>query len=280
MPADRGDGFMLDETDRLPWLEPAAPAEDTGAVSARKVALLVLLLLLFVAVMVAAGWWVKNRGDAPADGSVALIEAPGGPYKIPANEAAAKGYDIEGKTFDGTGDETHATSAGSNAMGEIDPSRAPETPVTEMVAAPVAAPPPALTPTPAKQPAKPAAMPSATLAKPAVKGVTSAKIADARTAKPVVKPAPAPTVPAAAVPRQTGPQVQLGAYGSEAIAKAAWSRLVERFADLSGAGYHIEPVLTGGKTLYRLRMTVADAGAGRTLCGRLRVAGERCWAVQ
>jgi hypothetical protein len=87
-------------------------------------------------------------------------------------------------------------------------------------------------------------------------------------------------VPSPAATGQAGPQVQLGAYDSEATAELAWKRLVERFEELSGSNHRIEPVVTGGRTLFRLRMSVASAAEGRSLCGRLRIAGERCWAVQ
>jgi hypothetical protein len=269
MPADRGGGFMLEDEDRLPWLEPAEPVEDMPGLPLRKVILLVLLMLVLLGVLVGGGWWYMSR-DSGEDGDVTLIAAPSGPFKIPASEAAGKDYKVDGKTFDGTGDETYATSAGGNAMGRIDASKGPETPITDMVGA---APRPAA-PAPAKPAPKPTASPT--------KGGTSARIADATAPKPAPRPAPVAT-PAPApsgTPAVSGPQIQLGAYNSESIAEAAWTRLGERFDELSGAKHRVEPVVSGGKTLYRLRMGVADGAAGKALCDKLRVAGESCWAVK
>ncbi len=90
--------------------------------------------------------------------------------------------------------------------------------------------------------------------------------------------AAAPAPGAASSP--SGPQVQLGAYNSKTIAEEAWRRLVSRFEELKGASHHVEPVVSGGKTLYRLRMGVTNLTEGKALCGQLRVAGESCWAIE
>jgi aldehyde:ferredoxin oxidoreductase len=49
-----------------------------------------------------------------------------------------------------------------------------------------------------------------------------------------------------------------------------------RFTYLAPLTHSVTTVSTGGKTLYRLRASGADAAS---LCGRLRVAGESCVVV-
>lgn len=105
-----------------------------------------------------------------------------------------------------------------------------------------------------KQPAAPAAAPSAA---------------------PKAAPSPAPE-PKAAAPAAPGGTVQLGAFSSQSAATNAWKALSGRFKYLQPLSYNVIPTQSGGRTLYRLRASGPDA---KTLCGRLRVAGETCVAV-
>lgn len=244
MPADQGDGFLAEDRDRLPWLEPAEPIEEVNAAPLRKVLALVLLGLVLLGVIVGGGWLMKSRMGGGDDGAVALIAAPEGPYKLPANAVDPKKYDVDGKSFAGEGDAAFSATAGATSSGRIDPSKAPEMPMTDVVKA---------------GPVKPATP------KPAAAGAAS--------------PTPASPPAAEPVPSLGGARVQLGAYNSKAIAEEAWKRLVKRFDDLADARHGVEPVETGGRTLYRLRMGAADKRAATALCGRLRVAGENCWVV-
>ncbi len=245
MQGAQGDGFMLEEDrERLPWLEPAEPIEEIEAVSLYKVLALVLLGLVLLGLIVGGGWWLKSRGTGNSGGDAALISPPAGDYKIPADSEAARKYDVDGKAFEGEGDSAFDASAGGTAQGRIDPSKAPEMPMTE-----------AVKPAPATPEPKPVATPAASAAVPA----------------PVPTASPAPVL--------GGARVQLGAYNSKAIAEEAWRRLIKRFEDLGTAKHAVEPVETGGKTLYRLRMGAADRAAASALCGRLRVAGENCFVV-
>ncbi|MBO9574771.1 MAG: SPOR domain-containing protein [Sphingobium sp.] len=243
MPADQGDGFLTEDNDRLPWLEPAEPIEEIEAVPLQKVLALVVLGLVLLGLIVGGGWWLKSRssGGGAADGEVATIAAPAGAYKIAANSAEAKKYDVDGKAFQGEGDAVYSATEGGNATGRIDASKAPEMPMTDIVKDKPAAP-------------KPAASP--------------------KTGEPAKAPAPEP-----AGPTLSGARVQIGAYNSKAIADEAWKRLGKRFPDLGGANHAIEPVTVGGKTLYRLRIGAGDKTGASAICGRLRVAGENCWVV-
>lgn len=241
MAGDEGDGFLVEDRDRLPWLEPAEPLDDPQSIPIQKVIALVLLGLVLLGLIVGGGWWLKSRNGPPAGGEVALIAPPTATYKIPADSAEARKYDVDGKAFDGEGDAAFEASAGANSMGRIDPSKAPEVPMTEAV--------------------KPAEKP-----------------APAKPAAPAATKAPAPPAPSSA-PILGGARVQIGAYNSKAIADEAWKRLVKRFDDLSGTSHGVEAVTTGGRTLYRLRLGAPDRAAASALCGRLRVAGENCFVV-
>jgi hypothetical protein len=87
-----------------------------------------------------------------------------------------------------------------------------------------------------------------------------------------------PSQPAAAAPAAGGggPTIQLGAFSSQAGATNAWKALSGRFTYLAPLSHNVVPVSAGGKTLYRLR---ASGPGAANLCGRLRVAGESCVAV-
>ena len=88
--------------------------------------------------------------------------------------------------------------------------------------------------------------------------------------------APAATPPATPAPAAGGASIQLGAFSSQAGANNAWKAMSGRFTYLSPLTHSVVPVTSGGKTLYRLRASGPDA---KGLCGRLRVAGESCVAV-
>ena len=100
---------LVEEEERLPWLESPEDDWDEPQDSANgKLAGFVLMGLVALAAIVGGIWWITNRGPDPdlvADGSV--IEAPDQPYK----EAP---QDPGGKTFDGTGDSSFAVSEGQN----------------------------------------------------------------------------------------------------------------------------------------------------------------------
>jgi hypothetical protein len=97
------------------------------------------------------------------------------------------------------------------------------------------------------------------------------------------QPADAIKVPPAApepTPSAAGSVVQLGAFSSGAKAEAAWKALTTRFEPLAAASKIIVPVSNGkGGTLYRLRAGAASSADARSLCARLRVAGESCVVI-
>lgn len=234
-------GFGLDDEDRLPWLEPAYADEPARDVSLLRLVALVVAGLLLVGLVFGAVHLLRTRtGDL---GGGELIKAPAGDYKIAAADADAK-------RFQGEGDASFAASEGVDRGGRIDPSRLPEAPVT---ATPV------------------------TQARAGDKAM--AAVAANRVMVPVADHTGEKADRPATAPRggSHGPVIQLGSYGSERSAQAAWKRLSKRFDYLTDLPYSVEPVTIGGTKFYRLRASAGkDAG---TVCGKLKVAGESCLVV-
>jgi SPOR domain len=156
--------------------------------------------------------------------------------EAPAGAYKVRPDDPGGMAVEGEGDAAFAASAGDDPKGAIDTTKVAEQPVTR---APKAAPPAAKAPPAGAPPAK-------------------------------APPAPAPA------PAASGPTIQLGAFSSQAGAAKAWTALSARFAYLAPLAHSVVPVASGGRTLYRLRASGANAA---NVCGRLRVAGESCVVV-
>ncbi|HEX7872432.1 MAG TPA: SPOR domain-containing protein [Sphingobium sp.] len=241
-----GDGLNLDENDRLPWLEPAEEIDEGRGVAPARILGLVVLGLALLAVIVGGGYWLKNRQtDA---GEAKLIPAQGGDYKIPAN-------DTDGKNFKGTGDTSYATSEGVDTDGKVDASRIAEAPMEGVSRGSIAK--------DAPKGDTPGAKPAAKVSAPVKDETKLAKVA-------------APSGASAA----GGAMIQLGAYGSEAVAKDSFKKLAKRFDYLAALGSTVEKAEVGGSTVYRLRAGAGTAANASTLCGRLKVAGENCIVVK
>jgi hypothetical protein len=142
-----------------------------------------------------------------------------------------------GMNVSGEGDVSAAASNGAQPKGNLNVDAVPETPVAPRPAPAAAPAPPAPAPAPAPRPAPP-----------------------------VPRPAPA----------AAGPTIQLGAFSSQAGANQAWSALSGRFRYLAPLSHSVVPAQVGGRTLYRLRASGADAAS---VCRRLQVAGEACSVV-
>lgn len=235
------DGLALDDEDRLPWLEPAYDeVDDDGEVSLGRLTMFVVAGLVLASLIVGCIYLLRSSfesSDTPK-----IIAAPKGDFKVPAEDADAK-------KFQGEGDASFAASEGVERGGKIDPSRLPETPVT-----------------------------ATSGANPDGNGKLAATAAASKITAPVSNGAGKTAATASATAKTPGgPAIQLGAYGSDAIARDAWTRLSKRFDYLANLPHSIEPVVVGGTQFYRLR-----AAAGKdasTLCGRLKVAGENCLVV-
>lgn len=199
------------------------------------------LIIIGLAIIgaVVAGIWWMQNRSSGGVDEGTLIAAPQDAYKVPANEADAK-------TFAGEGDASYAASEGVARDGRIDPSRVPEAPIEG----------------PRTQPGKPATPPAARPSQ-----SVSAPVKDATVAAPVA---------AAPRPAAGGATIQLGAYASAAGAQDGWNKLAQRYAYLGGLAMKVESADVNGSTVYRLRASGPNAA---TLCGRLKVAGEKCMPV-
>lgn len=138
---------------------------------------------------------------------------------------------------------------------------------------------------PARAPApQPAARPA-----PAQSAATPAPVATTPPAAPptrVAAVAPAqPVTPAPAAPRTDaagGFVVQLAAPGSESEARATFAALQRKYPDqLAGQSPIIRKTdLSGGKTVYRLRVGPYSREDATSMCSRLQAAGGQCFIAK
>jgi cell division septation protein DedD len=256
--------------DDAPWLEEAEHEDEAthtsvgrGTFFALLFGLAVLVVGVVVGIMLVSGREATPI-DVPAVGEEVPVLAAPGPWKIPP-----EGKDVDGIPVEGTGQILYGTGDGRDTEARIALDALPEDPLPRPgeldTAAPIA---PAPTPAPAPGAPAVAPPPPATGAAEAVPEKPAPKLA---TAKTIYAPEPEPAA--------SGTVVQLGAFSSEARARAAFKALAERFAYLDGLEPQIVPTARDGKTLYRLRAPAGSATAAKDICGRLKVAGEACTVV-
>lgn len=244
---DQDSGLRFDTEERLPWLEPIEDMPDESGTGLRLFGL-VLGGLLAIGLIVGGLWWWQNNASG---GNGDVIAASTDPYKVaPTGEQSR---------FGGDGAAAAAAAQGSPTEAKLDPSRLPEQPVAPPVAGGARA---AANATAAAASATAAARPATT---PATAAATR----------------PAAAAPAAAANGATaiagGTTLQLGAFASEASANRAWAGMKARFAWLANANSSVTAAQVNGRTVYRLTHTAANAAAARDICGRLTIAGERCF---
>jgi hypothetical protein len=81
-------------------------------------------------------------------------------------------------------------------------------------------------------------------------------------------------------PPARGFSVQLGAFGSDEVARREWQRLVERFPkQLRELSAEVVPVDIATGRLHRLQAAVEDEDAARTLCATLARERQACVVV-
>ena len=252
---------------RPPWLEEGDADDAAGSTLIGRRTLWALAIgLIGLIAGVALGVWLLGRQEAqpidmlPPGAEVPLVRSPG-PWK-----EAPVGPETDGQVVKGAGDLTYPTGDGKDPDGAIAIDLTPEAPLLRPGAVPDA-------PTDIEEDADtvaimPAMPPSAPIAPPA------------RSREPAEdQPVPMPIAPPQPV-SAGGSTLQLGAFSSETRAREAWKAIAGRFSYLAGLSPVILPTAKDGKTLYRLRVTGAGGPAdARDLCGKLRVAGEKCDVV-
>jgi hypothetical protein len=232
----------LREEDRLPWLETAEPDEPEGTPIGKVIAWALIGLAVLAAIVF--GIWKLQQPRTGGDGQ--LIAAQDGPYKVQPSDPG-------GLKVKGEGDSAVATSQGKTGNGAIDLAAVPEAPVAGRRVVPGATPAPS-------------------------GGRNAVAQVPARGGK-LVAAAPVTVQRSAPAAGGGGSLVQLGAFPSEGAANQAWDRFSKRFAYVAPLGKSVQPVATGGRTLYRLRVNAGSANQAADICGRLKVAGESCFVA-
>lgn len=274
-------GYRDDEDDEaLPWLEPAEPEDEEeassfpyrGLIIAGAAIVAIVAVLWFVAEWIGGG---RGPDTVAAIDEVPLIQAPEGPYKVrPENPG---GLDVDADSL------THSVAEGRDPGGELALDVIPEEPVPVITTPPVRSAPvpePGTAVTAQKAPAekaqpKPAEAPPAKET-PKLEAQKPAPKPEPKQETP--KPEPAKPAPAQAASNVT---VQLGAFNSAASADQVWSKLSGRVGALGGLRRSVQPVETGGRTLYRLRAGgIASEAQAASVCAAVQAAGEQCVIVR
>ncbi|MFC3168220.1 SPOR domain-containing protein [Paracoccus fontiphilus] len=106
---------------------------------------------------------------------------------------------------------------------------------------------------------------------------------DARPVAAESRPTQAPEARPEAAPaasQASGPQVQLGAFDSNAIAASEWNRLMGKHVVFGGKQQVIQQHQSNGRTFWRLRVAGFDSlSEARQFCAALKSAGTDCLAL-
>jgi hypothetical protein len=168
------------------------------------------------------------------------LVADGSLIEAPDQPYKEKPADPGGKTFEGTGDTSYAVSEGEIRPVQLgEGAQAPKPGFEAVGPSPASAAKPPVAPTKSGSPA-------------------------------VSAPAATPAVVA------SGPGVQVGAYSSRAAAEAGWGRLTGVHSALSGVKYRVVEGKADIGTVYRLQALPGDAAAAKSLCAKLKAAGQDC----
>lgn len=105
-------------------------------------------------------------------------------------------------------------------------------------------------------------------------------VAPAPTPTPTPAPAPAAAAPAASAAPGSY-MLQLGAFGTQAAANAAWEAARSKFTLLGGLTRDVDVLDRDGRTLYRLRGgSFADKAAADAACGQLKAGAHPCFVTK
>ena len=257
---------MSAEKDIPPWLQPVPEDEEpTGFLAGRKMWVMagvaVTVVALFVAVVFAL--YDGGAGEPPRH-----IVADTSPIREKPEDPGGMDVPYQDKqVFErASGDLVPSGEVNLAAQPEEPLESLPEEEDTSPSGDPIGDIAAAVTDTPSKP------APSKTEAAPEKKAPPAAK----KVAESAPKQAPAAKEAAT-----RGFKVQLGAYGSEVTAEKAWRTIRGKYSNfLSGLTPSYEPVRTGDRTLYRLRVGILETrAAADEVCLGLRAQQQACIVV-
>lgn len=240
--------------DRMPWLEAIDQTQiQIEDDSMRRTWLIAGSAIVAMIVFSGLIWYLYGRASGQDPNAPLLVRAPIEAYKVEPTERGGMEVPHQERLVFGRVN-------GEEKPIEEKVQDGPEAPLERPLAAP--------------EPSSPAAAEELPAAKPGA-------AAPVEPAPEVVVAEPEPTAREVPVGLAGNFRLQLGAFGAEAGARASWQAMRDRHAALLGAlDYEIEPVTTGSRTLYRLRVgPFLSRAEAETTCSRLVAAGQACHVV-
>jgi len=240
-----------------------------------------------------------NADLAPQVAEAAVVEAAPAPASAAAprasEELAFAARESEGVRFEsnpvvqGTKTEapTRVAAAPTRTLSRVIPRVAPrvsgEAAAPAPVSAPVAAPAAAPSPAPSSESrAAPVSMPAVAAApsRGAPRFVSNAVVQSTPAPAPAAaRPAPAPQRRMAVATGSSATHlVQLGSFGSRAIAEAQWNEIKRRFPQLANHDVVITEAVVNGRTFFRVAAAGFGARSARSMCNTVKSAGRGCFA--
>lgn len=279
---DRDSAYAPDADDPILTFDARDDEDDNRRGPILLIAGVVFLAVLAGVIFNLYGQGVRAGGrEAPPQ-----IVAEPGPFRTPPTDPGANETPNQDKAI------YEGEAAGGLRVEQVD---APEQPkLAQVRAAPALAPPedlrpkdrqplPDLRPRDATKVAPPEAPKAAPPVAASTRTTPAQAAAPARAAAPppaaapaqkAAAPAPAAAAPAPPPAAAGGVSVQLGAFGSDALARSAWTRLG---AVTSGRSPQISTVERDGRTLHRLRTGgFASRAEAQAFCARATAAGAAC----
>jgi SPOR domain len=292
----RGPG-RFDETERLPWLEAVDEDDEPIFSDGRRRQLLVVGSVIVVALFGSLLYYVYSQnqiGRSDGGSTIPLITAPEGPTKIePEDRGGLDVPDQDRLIFD-------RVTGQDSQIGE-DFQGSPEQPLERPQSDPIAqllqddTPPPVTDAGIPNQTQPGQAQPSQAQPSQAQPGViiprqdvpvasASEPAAGRNTGSLVQNPIDpsSQTISEAETASIVGFRLQLGAFGTQGSAIAAWNIFKSQFPGVLGPlTFELQPVIRpDSPTLYRLRAgVISTRGAADDACNRLRASGQACFVV-
>ena len=256
----------MSDRETPPWLQPVPDDEDEGGLFSGKMMMIIAGLAAVFVVLFVAAIFVFGTEDTSTD-TPRVITASSEPIKV-------RPEDSGGTTIENQDKEIFERAGGTDVEDVATLGEQPERLIVdeplEEATAPISE---------AAQQALDDVVESVTEAA-KIESVKQDSVAPAAT---VTETKPEPKPAATAVPQPTtGFLVQLGAYGTRERAEQAWPRLRDKFRqNLGSLQVYYEPVVSGDRTLYRLRAgSIPTRADGDRICLALKSEGQGCIVVQ